>query len=68
MPASSRIPYRAGMELLGDTYLYVVEMAACSRAFSQENFMIGDLHFVVSVRESPEKGENEIVIVSRRGK
>ena len=35
---------------------------------SQENFMIGDLHFVVSVRGSPEKGENEIVIVSRRGK
>ena len=56
------------MELLGDTALDVVEMAACSRAFSQENFMIGDLHFVVSVRESPEKGENEIVIVSRRRK
>ena len=29
------------MELFGDTALEVVEMAACSRAFSQENFMEG---------------------------
>ena len=50
-PASRRMPSKAGIVLLGEVAREVVEMAACKRAFSQENF-IGSLHsFFFSIKE-----------------